>query len=55
MDDEVVEALMDVKEQIERLPGFNDDHGGMHQDNQRGVYVLRDSVLAIFVMYLGAE
>ena len=57
MNEEVVEALMDLREQVERLPRFNDDHTGVHQDNQRdnqrGVYVLRDSVLGCFALYLG--
>ena len=44
MNEEVVEALMDLREQVERLPRFNDDHTGVHQDNQRGVYVLRAPV-----------
>jgi hypothetical protein len=55
MDDEVVEALMDLKDQIKRLPRFNDDHTGVHRDDQRGVYVLRDDVLGVFALYLGGE
>lgn len=54
MNDEVVEALMDLREQVERLPRFNDDHTGAHQDNQTGLYVLRDDVLGCFALYLGA-
>jgi hypothetical protein len=54
MNEEVVEALMDLREQIERLPRFNDDHTGVHQDNQTGLYVLRDDVLGCFALYLGA-
>ena len=55
MNDEVVEALMDLREQVERLPRFNDDHTGVHRDDQRGVYVLRDDVLGVFALYLGGE
>jgi hypothetical protein len=54
MDDETVEALMDLRDQIKRLPRFN-DQGGIHQDNQRGLYVLRDDVLGVFALYLGGE
>ena len=52
MDDEIVEVLMD-KEQIERLPRFHGDNTGIYQDNQRGLYVLRDDVLGCFALYLG--
>jgi hypothetical protein len=55
MNDEVVEALMDLREQIERLPRFADNHTGMYQDNQAGLYVLRDDVLGCFALYLGGE
>jgi hypothetical protein len=51
--DEIAEALTDLREEIARLPRWNDDHTGMHQDNQRGRYLLRDDVLGVFALYLG--
>jgi hypothetical protein len=48
-----IEMLRDLREEIERLPRLNDDHVGMHQDDQRGRYLLRDDVLGVFALYLG--
>lgn len=50
--DEATEVLQDVREEIERLPRFADDHTGMFQD-PRGAYLLRNDVLGVFALYLG--
>jgi hypothetical protein len=54
MNEEIVEALMDVREMVEKLPRY-DDQGGIHQDNQNGRFILRDDVLGVFALYLGGS
>ncbi|HWN51980.1 MAG TPA: hypothetical protein VNO18_19560 [Xanthobacteraceae bacterium] len=51
--DEIAEALTDLREEIARLPRWNDDHVGIYRDDQRGRYLLRDDVLGVFALYLG--
>ena len=51
--DECTETLQDVLEEIQRLPRFRDDHVGMYQDDQHGIYLVRDDVLGVFALYLG--
>lgn len=53
MDDEIAEVLTDLREEIARLPRWDDDHSGMHQDDERGRYLIRGDVLDIFALYLG--
>ncbi len=45
--DEIAEALTDLREEIARLPRWNDDHVGIYRDDQRGRYLLRDDVLGV--------
>ena len=51
--DEIAEALTDLREEIARLPRWNDDHIGIYRDDQRGRYLLRDDVLGVFALYPG--
>jgi hypothetical protein len=54
MNEDVIEALEDLRGEVERLPRFS-DQGGIHQDNQTGQYLERNAVLSCFALYLGGH